>query len=70
MTDRMSIEGPVKIETKNDAAAAVAYQLMERISAWEDSESIIKHRRYWLELYCQCYQATHGCDVKHILQEK
>lgn len=66
MSDDMRITGPVSIKT--DSASRVAYDLMRFIG--EDIESGDKSKReYWLTLYRQCYKATHGHALKHMLNK-
>jgi len=65
----VSVSGPVAI--KSDSNARVAYELMTLISNREKpSEADTKTREYWLKLYWQCYQATDGSSLSHVLQSK
>ena len=64
MSDDMRISSPVSIKT--DSSSRVAYDLMRFIG--EGIEPGDKsNREYWLTLYRQCYKATHGHTLKHLL---
>lgn len=65
MADETRISGPVSIKT--DSASRVAYDLMIFIGNNESGDKA--HRDYWLSLYRQCYKATHGATLKHVLDK-
>jgi hypothetical protein len=68
MTDAVQINGPVKIQS--DAAAQVAFELMDHISRREGNIGKQNEtREYWLTLYSQCYKATHGVRLQHVLEK-
>ena len=70
MSDEMRITSPVSIKT--DSSSRVAYDLMlligSEIETGQDSQNGDKsNREYWLSLYRQCYKATQGLSLKHVL---
>lgn len=68
MADQVSVSGPITVES--DSKARVAFDLMEKIAARESTERGERSttgeernkRDYWLKLYRQCWNATHGYD--------
>ena len=65
--DTISVSGPVDIAS--DSKQAVAFALMQHISACEEPDAgLKKSRTYWLTLYRQCYKATTGASLERILQ--
>ncbi len=52
MSDSTRIAGPVEIS--DDSRYRVAFDLMERISQWENKDQHPRTRAYWLKLYSQC----------------
>ena len=69
MADRMSIEGPVKVQPMDASPALVAFDLMKHISYTCSTEEEKSKREYWLTLYCQCHKAASGYSLKSILDE-
>jgi hypothetical protein len=65
MADQVSISGPV--ETVQGSKEFVAWELTEKIAAYEDTKP--KDRTYWLTLYRQCWKATNGGPLKNILTQ-
>ncbi len=62
------VSGPVEIEQTSHEA--VAFNLMEKISSWEETTDEKRNREYWLTLYRQCYKATKGYELDKIFQKK
>lgn len=60
------VSGSVEIEQTSQEA--VAFNLMQRVSQYEDSKEIRKDRNYWLSLYRQCWKATKGYALEDILK--
>lgn len=57
MSDSMKINGPVSVTA--NCKERVAFELMEKISGWEDIDKLEKKNRdYWLDLYTACLEAT------------
>ncbi len=69
MADRMSIEGPVKVQSMDASPARVALELMKYLGGTDATEEETKKREYWLKLYRQCYKAANGYTLKSILEE-
>jgi hypothetical protein len=63
-----SISGSVR--TTYPSAEIAAFELMKHLAQWENLTEGQKDRKYWLTLYRQCYKATHGQPLKHILTEE
>lgn len=66
MAEDVRVSGPVAVQS--DSRERVALELMARIANTENSSETSK-REYWLKLYTQCYKATHGYAMKHILKD-
>ena len=59
------------VEVKSDAAARVAFDLMDHIFRHEKSDDAqTKSRDYWLTLYSQCLKAARGDALKYVLEPK
>lgn len=53
------------VSVLNTSKERVAFDLMDRIAAFEEVKS--KDRAYWIRLYCQCHMATNGYGADKIL---
>jgi hypothetical protein len=53
---------------QQDSKERVAFDLMDKISGWEDSDKHNKNREYFLRLYRQCYRAANGSSLEAILK--
>lgn len=62
-----SIAGDVTIES--DARARVAYDLMSKISSWEEVDRAAP-RKYWMTLYAQCLNLAYGSNPPERLEER
>ncbi len=69
MTEKMSIDGPVRVSLGDSSAAAVAYTLMQFIGSQSSTRNDEANRQYWLTLYRQCYKAANGQILELILKE-
>ena len=68
-TEDIRITQPV--EVKSDAAARVAFDLMDHISRREKPDDTqTRSREYWLTLYLQCLKAARGDALKYVLEQK
>jgi hypothetical protein len=67
MAESLSVSGPVSIQS--DCKQRVAFDLMDRISRFEDSPEK-KSRAYWIKLYTQCHDATSGTSFESIMKER
>ncbi|MDA3902452.1 MAG: hypothetical protein PF441_03260 [Desulfuromusa sp.] len=57
MADDVKIKGPVEIQS--DSKERVAYDLMVKISDWDNiPEAKKENKKYWLSLYLQCGRAV------------
>jgi hypothetical protein len=52
MAEKMSVQGPVKVEPT--AAEYTALKLMQHIAEYEGKDQEKGDRKYWLTLYHQC----------------
>lgn len=68
MADKMSIEGPVKVQPMDASPARVAFELMKYLNTVGSTEEERSKREYWLTLYCQCHKAASGYSLKTILK--
>lgn len=68
MADKMSIEGPVKVQPVDASPARVAFEFMKFLSHVGSTEEERSKREYWLTLYCQCHKAASGYSLKSILE--
>ena len=66
--DRRIISGNVQVTPPS--AEMAAFELMKHLAQWENLTEGQKDRKYWLTLYRQCYKATSGQLLKHILTEE
>lgn len=70
MANKMSIEGPVKVQTINASPAQVAFNLMQYLANVGSTDQERNTRKFWLTLYIQCYKATSGnYSLESILKE-
>jgi hypothetical protein len=67
VADSLSVSGPIEI--KDNGAARVALELMEKID-YVIPEGTRRDAAFYLRLYRQCYKATHGNALKYILNEE
>ncbi len=65
MSDNTRVSG--SLEVKPSSREAVAFDLLLKITSHEVQTGLTKDRDYWLTLYRQCYKATCGFDLAHIL---
>ena len=68
MADKMSIEGPVKVQTTDASPARVAFELMKYLNSVGSTEEERSKREFWLTLYCQCHKAARGLSLKTVLE--
>jgi hypothetical protein len=66
MADSRTISGTVTTTTM-DSRYRVAFDLMEKIAAFESGAETSK-RDYWLKLYGQCHRMTGGADATEVLK--
>lgn len=66
MSDSRNISGTVQVE--QEGRHAIAYKLMQKIGDHEyDAKSLEQvSRDYWLKLFVQCNEATHGRLPAHL----
>lgn len=69
MSERVSIEGPVRISTQDRSVPAVAFELMKYLGSAGSSRDERANRVYWLTLYRQCYKAANGDSLEYVLRE-
>lgn len=70
MAERMSIDGPVKVQPADSSPARVALELMKFLSGIDSTKEERSKREYWLTLYRQCYKAANGRSLESILEKK
>lgn len=68
MADKMSIEGPVKVQPEDASPARVAFELMKYLHTVGSTKEERNKREYWLTLYRQCHKAARGHSLKSILE--
>lgn len=62
-----TVSGDIRVS--DNSFERVAFELMQHIANWEDSEKNDKSSRdYWLKLYMQCRRAAHGSAAEAVLQ--
>jgi hypothetical protein len=67
MAESVNVSGPIDI--RSDSRQRVAYDLMDKISRYEEGRDNDKKRRdYWLTLYNQCYKAASGSSLQSTLK--
>lgn len=67
MAEKVSVSGPIAV--RSDSSDRVAFDLMDRIAAWENApEDKKRTREYWLTLFFQCKEATRGGYLDSVLK--
>ena len=62
MNDKVKIESTTK--------EYVAFLLTEKIAHYDKTDTAKKDKKYWLSLYCQCWDAANGASIKSVLKEE
>ena len=58
MVEQVRISGPVEMDSRSRVALDLAVRIASEESATRSNE--VSGRRYWLELYYQCYRVAGG----------
>lgn len=60
------VQGPLNVQS--DSKYRVAFELMEKIASYDDTDSEVRNREYWLTLYAQSLAVVKGDDVRSTLK--
>jgi len=58
MAEKLQIDDPVVVE--QDSSARVAFDLMNRIAAYDPTPADKRNADWWLKLYDRCWKAVSG----------